>query len=66
MLLYLVFNEGCSASAGNDLIRPDLCDRAVALTQVLQELLPQEPEAKGLLALTLFHRARQAARVNDR
>jgi RNA polymerase sigma-70 factor, ECF subfamily len=65
-VLYLVFNEGYSASAGDDLIRRDLCDRAVALTQVLAELLPGEPEAKGLLALMLFHRARQAARVNDR
>jgi RNA polymerase sigma-70 factor, ECF subfamily len=65
-VLYLVFNEGYSASAGDDLIRRDLCDRAVALTQVLTELLPAEPEAKGLLALMMFHRARQAARVNDR
>jgi RNA polymerase sigma-70 factor, ECF subfamily len=65
-VLYLVFNGGYSASAGNDLIRRDLCDRAVALTRVLAELLPEEPEAKGLLALMLFHGARQAARVNDR
>ncbi|MGH3208581.1 MAG: RNA polymerase sigma factor, partial [Trebonia sp.] len=65
-VLYLVFNEGYAASAGEDLIRRDLCDRAVALTQVLGELLPAEPEAEGLLALMLFHRARQAARVNDR
>ncbi len=65
-VLYLVFNEGYSASAGDDLIRRDLCDGAVALTRVLAELLPEEPEAKGLLALMLFHHARQAARVNDR
>ena len=65
-MLYLVFNEGYTASTGDDLIRRDLCDRAVALTQVLGELLPDEPEAKGLLALMLFHRARQAARVNER
>jgi RNA polymerase sigma-70 factor (ECF subfamily) len=65
-VLYLVFNEGYAASAGDDLVRHDLCDRAVSLTQVLAELLPEEPEAKGLLALMLFHRARQAARVNDR
>jgi RNA polymerase sigma-70 factor (ECF subfamily) len=65
-VLYLVFNEGYSASAGDELIRRDLCDRAVTLTKVLAELLPAEPEAKGLLALMLFHRSRQAARVNDR
>jgi RNA polymerase sigma-70 factor, ECF subfamily len=65
-VLYLVFNEGYSASAGDDLIRRDLCDRAVAVTGVLADLLPEEPEAKGLLALMLFHRARAAARVNDR
>jgi RNA polymerase sigma-70 factor (ECF subfamily) len=64
-VLYLVFNEGYAASAGDDLIRRDLGDQAVVLTRVLGELLPQEPEAKGLLALMLFHRARQAARVND-
>ena len=65
-VLYLVFNEGYSASGGDDVIRRDLCDRAVALTRVLAELLPEEPEAKGLLALMLFHRARQAARVDER
>jgi RNA polymerase sigma-70 factor (ECF subfamily) len=64
-VLYLVFNEGYSASAGDDLIRRDLCDRAVGLTQVLSELLPSEPEVSGLLALMLLHRARQAARVDD-
>ena len=65
-VLYLAFNEGYSASAGNDLIRRDLCDRAVALARVLTEWLPEDPEAMGLLALMLFHRARQAARVNNR
>jgi RNA polymerase sigma-70 factor, ECF subfamily len=65
-VLYLVFSEGYAASAGDDLVRRDLCDRAVALAQVLADLLPEEPEAEGLLALMLFHRARQAARVDDR
>jgi RNA polymerase sigma-70 factor, ECF subfamily len=64
-VLYLVFNEGYSASAGDDLIRRDLCDRAVDLARVLASLLPAEPEVAGLLALMLFHRARQAARVDD-
>jgi RNA polymerase sigma-70 factor (ECF subfamily) len=63
-VLYLVFNEGYAASAGDDLIRRDLCDRAVGLTQVLAELLPLEPEVSGLLALMLLHRARLAARVD--
>ena len=65
-VLYLVFNEGYTASAGDDLIRRDLCDRAIALAQVLADLLPQEPEARGLVALMLFHHARRAARVDDR
>ena len=65
-VLYLVFNEGYSASAGENIIRRDLCDQAVALAQVLAELLPGEPEAKGLLALMLYQRSRQTARVNDR
>ena len=63
-VLYLVFNEGYSASGGDDLIRRDLCDRAESLTQVMAELLPSEPEVSGLLALMLFHRARSAARVD--
>ena len=64
-VLYLVFNEGYSASGGDDLIRRDLCDRAIALTQLLAELMPSEPEVAGLLALMLFNRARQAARVDE-
>jgi RNA polymerase sigma-70 factor (ECF subfamily) len=63
-VLYLVFNEGYAASGGEDLIRRDLCDRAIALTHVLAGLMPSEPEVAGLLALMLFHRARQAARVD--
>ena len=63
-VLYLVFNEGYSASAGDDLIRRDLCDTAVSLAGMLSGLMPAEPEVKGLLALMLFHRARQAARLD--
>ena len=63
-VLYLLFNEGYSASAGEDLVRRELCDQAVRLATVLVELMPGRPEAKGLLALMLCHRARQAARVD--
>ena len=65
-VLYLLFNEGYAASAGEDLVRRDLCDQAVRLATVLITLMPQLPEAKGLLALMLFHRARQAARVDGK
>jgi RNA polymerase sigma-70 factor, ECF subfamily len=64
-VLYLLFNEGYSASAGEDLVRRDLCEQAVRLTTVLVDLMPDLPEARGLLALMLFHRARQAARVDS-
>jgi RNA polymerase sigma-70 factor (ECF subfamily) len=63
-VLYLLFNEGYSASAGEDLVRRDLCDQAVRLATVLVGLMPDLGEANGLLALMLFHRARQAGRVD--
>jgi RNA polymerase sigma-70 factor (ECF subfamily) len=63
-VLYLLFNEGYSASAGADLVRRDLCDQAVRLGRALAQLMPEDAEAKGLLALMLFHQARQAARVD--
>lgn len=61
--LYLVFNEGYSASSGERLTRPDLSGEAIRLGYVLLELLP-DPEAMGLLALMLLHDSRRDARVN--
>jgi RNA polymerase sigma-70 factor, ECF subfamily len=62
-VIYLVFNEGYSASAGDALTRPDLSAEAIRLGRLLVELLP-EPEAVGLLALMLLHDARRAARTS--
>ncbi len=62
-VVYLVFNEGYSASAGDTLTRPDLSGEAIRLGRLLVELLP-EPEAIGLLALMLLHDARRAARTS--
>ena len=63
-VVYLVFNEGYSASAGDALTRPDLSGEAIRLGRLLVELLP-EPEAIGLLALMLLHDARRTARTSD-
>jgi RNA polymerase sigma-70 factor (ECF subfamily) len=63
-VLYLLFNEGYSASAGDDLVRRDLCDEAIRLARVLAGLMPELSEAKGLLALMLVHQARRASRVD--
>ncbi len=62
-VLYLIFNEGYSASAGEALIRRDLCAEAIRLARVLGALMPDEPEVLGLLALMLLHDARRTARV---
>jgi RNA polymerase sigma-70 factor, ECF subfamily len=62
-VLYLVFNEGYSATAGSDLVRRELCDEAVRLGKLLAALMPDEPEALGLLALMLFHDSRREART---
>jgi RNA polymerase sigma-70 factor (ECF subfamily) len=62
-VIYLVFNEGYSASSGGSLTRVDLSDEAIRLARLLVELLP-DPEAMGLLALMLLHESRRAARLN--
>jgi RNA polymerase sigma-70 factor (ECF subfamily) len=64
-VLYLLFNEGYSASSGADLVRRSLTTEAIRLGRVLCALMPDEPEALGLLALMLFHDARSAARVDE-
>jgi RNA polymerase sigma-70 factor, ECF subfamily len=62
-VLYLVFNEGYSATAGENAVRDDLCDEAIRLAKLLAVLMPDEPEALGLLALMLLHDARREART---
>jgi RNA polymerase sigma-70 factor (ECF subfamily) len=64
-VVYLVFNEGYSASAGEQLLRAELCDEAIRLGRLLAELLPQETEVLGLLSLMLLIDARRAARTDD-
>jgi len=69
-VLYLIFNEGYSATSGDALIRQELCDEAIRLARALVLLLahepgvPDDPEARGLLALLLLHHARRHARVD--
>jgi RNA polymerase sigma-70 factor (ECF subfamily) len=63
-VLYLLFNEGYAATTGPDLLRQDLCLEAIRLARVLSTLMPDEPEASGLLALMLLHHARRTARVD--
>jgi RNA polymerase sigma-70 factor, ECF subfamily len=64
-VLYLLFNEGYAASGGPDLIRANLCHEAIRLARALAQLMPDEPEARGLLALMLFHHSRRDARLDD-
>ena len=62
-VLYLLFNEGYSASAGADSSGRNLCAEAIRLARLLVQLMPDEPEAAGLLALMLLHDARRDARL---
>src|SRR3979490_3575303 len=63
-VIYLVFNEGYSATAGDDWLRPALCEEALRLGRILAELTPQEPEVHGLVALMEIQASRSAARVS--
>ena len=63
-VVYLVFNEGYTASGGASLVRDDLCHEAIRLGRLLVELMPDEPEAAGLLALMLLAAARREARTD--
>jgi RNA polymerase sigma-70 factor, ECF subfamily len=64
-VLYLLFNEGYSASAGEDLLRPGLTGEAIRLGRLLVGLMPDEPEAAGLVALMLLQDARRGARLDE-
>ena len=62
-VLYLVFNEGYSATSGDELVRADLCEEAIRLAKLLAVLMPDEAEVLGLLALMLFQDSRREART---
>ncbi len=65
-VVYLIFNEGYSATAGENLIRKDLCAESIRLGRMLCELIPDDPENIGLLSLMLLQNSRRRARINDR
>lgn len=64
-VLYLIFNEGYSASEGDALVRHELCEEAIRIGRILAALMPDEPEVLGLLALMLLQNSRAAARVRN-
>ena len=63
--IYLAFNEGYAAAAGEELVRHELCSEAIRLGRLLARLMPGEPEVHGLLALMLFQDSRRAARTDE-
>jgi RNA polymerase sigma-70 factor (ECF subfamily) len=63
-VVYLIFNEGYTASAGEQLIREDICAEAIRLARLLADLMPREPEVLGLLALMLLVESRRGARLS--
>src|SRR6185436_6915719 len=63
-VIYLVFNEGYSATAGDDWMRPQLCEDALRLGRILAELAPEEPEVHGLVALMEIQASRAGARIS--
>ena len=65
-VVYLIFNEGYAATGGDRLVRGELCSEAIRLGFLLAELMPDDAEVLGLLALMLLHDARRAARVDGR
>jgi RNA polymerase sigma-70 factor, ECF subfamily len=62
-VLYLIFNEGYASTSADSLVRTELSEEAIRLGRVLVRLMPEEPEARGLLALMLLHHSRRKARV---
>lgn len=62
-VIYLIFTEGYAAATGEDLVQVELCEEAIRLARILHQLLPQDPETTGLLALLLLVDARRAARI---
>ena len=62
-VIYLIFNEGYAATAGDDWMRPQLCEESLRLGRILVSLAPQEPEAHGLVSLMELHASRTAART---
>ncbi|HET9989619.1 MAG TPA: RNA polymerase sigma factor [Kofleriaceae bacterium] len=64
-VIYLIFNEGYAATAGDEWLRKDLCHEAIRLGRLLVELIPDDPDPRGLVALMLLHDARHDTRTDD-